>query len=174
LGRTRSVEKNFAPRTRQPYRRGVDYFDFVRKSQFMPAGENNTPPHSNMTIGTLGCLRLVQWRRSLYQMEQSVTHEDPAYQLHTPLYLHCTRAAMRQLPTRRRRRVSPLPSMSAVRFSDSLHSNDKHFWFTAKWQLFFFVVSACQFDCLFVCAEFFSAVFDPISMKLGHMLYVWV
>ena len=28
--------------------------------------------------------------------------------------------------------------------------------------------------CLFVCAEFFSAVFDPISIKLGHMLYVWV
>jgi len=33
-----------------------------------------------------------------------------------------------------------------------------------------FVVSVC----LFVCAEFFSAVFDPISIKLGHMLYVWV
>jgi len=28
--------------------------------------------------------------------------------------------------------------------------------------------------CLFVCAEFFSAVFDPISIKLGHMLYIWV
>jgi len=28
--------------------------------------------------------------------------------------------------------------------------------------------------CLFVCAEFFSAVFDPISIKLGHILYVWV
>jgi len=28
--------------------------------------------------------------------------------------------------------------------------------------------------CLFVCAEFFSAVFDPISTKLGHMLYVSV
>jgi len=27
---------------------------------------------------------------------------------------------------------------------------------------------------LFVCAEFFSAVFDPISIKVGHMLYVWV
>jgi len=27
---------------------------------------------------------------------------------------------------------------------------------------------------LSVCAEFFSAVFDPISIKLGHMLYVWV
>ena len=27
---------------------------------------------------------------------------------------------------------------------------------------------------LFVCAEFFSAVFDPILIKLGHMLYVWV
>jgi len=26
--------------------------------------------------------------------------------------------------------------------------------------------------CLFV--QFFSAVFDPISVKLGHMLYVWV
>ena len=28
--------------------------------------------------------------------------------------------------------------------------------------------------CLFACAEFFSAVFDPIPIKLGHMLYVWV
>jgi len=27
---------------------------------------------------------------------------------------------------------------------------------------------------LFVCAEFFSAVFNPISIKLGHMLYVWI
>jgi len=33
-----------------------------------------------------------------------------------------------------------------------------------------FVVSVC----LFVCAEFFSAVFDPISIKLGHVLNVWV
>jgi len=30
------------------------------------------------------------------------------------------------------------------------------------------------FACLSVCAEFFSAVIDPISIKLGHMLYVWV
>ena len=37
-----------------------------------------------------------------------------------------------------------------------------------------FVVSVCLFVCLFVCAEFFSAVFDPISIKLGHMLYVLV
>jgi len=37
-----------------------------------------------------------------------------------------------------------------------------------------FVVSVCLCVCLFVCAEFFSAVFDPISIKLGHMLYVWV
>ena len=28
--------------------------------------------------------------------------------------------------------------------------------------------------CLFVCAEFFSAVFDPIWIKLGHMLHVRV
>jgi len=34
-----------------------------------------------------------------------------------------------------------------------------------------FVVSVV---CVFVCAEFFSAVFDPISIKLGHTLYVWV
>ena len=34
--------------------------------------------------------------------------------------------------------------------------------------------SVCWFVCLFVCAEFFSAVFDPISIKLGHILYVWV
>jgi len=34
--------------------------------------------------------------------------------------------------------------------------------------------SVCLSVCLFVRAEFFSAVFDPISIKLGHMLYVWV
>jgi len=34
--------------------------------------------------------------------------------------------------------------------------------------------SVWLFVWLFVCAEFFSAVFDPISIKLGHMLYVWV
>jgi len=28
--------------------------------------------------------------------------------------------------------------------------------------------SVCWFVCLFVCAEFFSAVFDPISIKLGR------
>jgi len=27
---------------------------------------------------------------------------------------------------------------------------------------------------LFVCAEFFSAVFNLILIKLGHMLYIWV
>ena len=41
-----------------------------------------------------------------------------------------------------------------------------------------FVVSVCLSVCLFVCLfEVFlsqSAVFDPISIKLGHMLYVWV
>ena len=33
-----------------------------------------------------------------------------------------------------------------------------------------FVMSVC----LFVCAEFFTAVFDPIWIKLGHMLHVRV
>ena len=37
-----------------------------------------------------------------------------------------------------------------------------------------FVVCVCLFVSLSVCAEFFSAVFDPISIKLGYMLYVWV
>ena len=34
--------------------------------------------------------------------------------------------------------------------------------------------SVCWFVCLFVCGDFSSAVFDPISIKLGHMLYAWV
>jgi len=38
-------------------------------------------------------------------------------------------------------------------------------WFTAKWPLF-----SCLSVCLFVCAEFFSAVFDPILIKLGHVI----
>ena len=33
-----------------------------------------------------------------------------------------------------------------------------------------FVVSVCLSVCLFVCAEFFLAVFDPISIKLGHVI----
>jgi len=37
-----------------------------------------------------------------------------------------------------------------------------------------FVVSFGLSVCLFVCAEFFSAVFDLISVKLRHILYVWV
>jgi len=37
-----------------------------------------------------------------------------------------------------------------------------------------FVVSVGLSVCLFVCAEFFSAVSDPISIKLGRMSYVWV
>ena len=51
------------------------------------------------------------------------------------------------------------------------------FWFTAKWPLFSYCLlvclSVCLSVCLFVCAECFSAVFDLISIKLGHMLYVW-
>jgi len=30
--------------------------------------------------------------------------------------------------------------------------------------------SVCLSVCLFVCAEFFSAVFDPILIKLGHVI----
>ena len=37
-----------------------------------------------------------------------------------------------------------------------------------------FVVSVCLFVCSFVCAEFFSAIFYPIWIKLGHMLHVRV
>ena len=47
------------------------------------------------------------------------------------------------------------------------------YWFTVHGQVnIIFVVSVCLSVCLFVCTEFFSAVFDPISIKLGHMLYV--
>jgi len=42
-------------------------------------------------------------------------------------------------------------------------------WFLVHGHYF---CSVCWFVCLFV--QFFSAVFDPISMKLGHMLDVWV
>ena len=46
------------------------------------------------------------------------------------------------------------------------------YWFTAKWPLYF--RSDCLSVCLFVCAEFFSAVFNLIWIKLGHMLHVRV
>ena len=46
-------------------------------------------------------------------------------------------------------------------------------WFLVHGQVtIIFVVSV--YNSLFVCAEFFSAVFDPILIKVGHMLYVWV
>jgi len=35
-------------------------------------------------------------------------------------------------------------------------------------------LSVCLSVCLFVYAEFFSDVFDPISIKLRHVLSVWV
>ena len=41
------------------------------------------------------------------------------------------------------------------------------FWFTASDHYF---CSVCLSVCLFVCAEFFSDVFDPISIKLGHVI----
>ena len=40
--------------------------------------------------------------------------------------------------------------------------------------IFVVSVSVFLFVCLFVCAQFFSAVFDPISIILRHMLCVWV
>jgi len=40
---------------------------------------------------------------------------------------------------------------------------------------YFRIVSVGLYVCLFVClCRVFLAVFDPISIKLGHMLYVWV
>jgi len=54
-----------------------------------------------------------------------------------------------------------------------MHSIEKLFLVHGQVTIIF-VVSVCLFVCLSVCAEFFSAVFDPISIKLGHMLYVWV
>jgi len=35
-------------------------------------------------------------------------------------------------------------------------------------------LSVCLFVCQFVCAEYLSGVFDPICIKLGHMLHVRV
>jgi len=51
------------------------------------------------------------------------------------------------------------------------------YWLTVHGQVtVIFVVSVGLSVCLFVClfVQFFSAVSDPISIKLGHMLYVWV
>jgi len=42
-----------------------------------------------------------------------------------------------------------------------------HYFHSVCW-----FVCHCLFVCLLVCAEFFSAGFNPISIKLGHMLYV--
>ena len=46
-----------------------------------------------------------------------------------------------------------------------------HYFRSVCWLVCLYV---CLSVCLFLCAEFFSAVFDPISIILGHMLYVWV
>jgi len=60
-------------------------------------------------------------------------------------------------------------ALSVGHFADKIFGSrpSDHYFSSVCW----FV---CLFVCLFVCAEFFSAVFDPISIKLGHMLYVWV
>jgi len=66
------------------------------------------------------------------------------------------------------------PKMTALLRSRDRVSNSTFYIFVHGQVTIIFVVSVCLFVCLFVCAEFFSAVFDPISIKLGHMLYVWV
>jgi len=55
-------------------------------------------------------------------------------------------------------------------------SVDKSVWLVHGQVTYFRSVCwfVCLSVCLFVCAEFFSAIFDPISIKLGHTLYVWV
>jgi len=65
-----------------------------------------------------------------------------------------------------------LLSTYAVQLTVGSRPSDRYFrsvcWFVCL------CLSVCLSVGLFVCAEFFSAVFDPISIKLGHMLYVWV
>jgi len=50
----------------------------------------------------------------------------------------------------------------------------KRYTNVGSWPSDHYFRSVCWFlsVCLFV--QFFSAVFDPISIKLGHMLHVWV
>jgi len=62
------------------------------------------------------------------------------------------------------------PTVAAFKYALNLSSILVHGQVT----IIFVVSVGLSVVCLFVCAEFFSAVFDPISIKLGHMLYVWV
>jgi len=54
----------------------------------------------------------------------------------------------------------------------ALHSRCGHY--IGSWPSNDYFHSVCWFVCLSVCAEFISAVFYPILIKLRHMLYVWV
>ena len=65
--------------------------------------------------------------------------------------------------------------LASIRYTGLNFSTVCCHWFLVHGRVtIIFVVSVGLSVCLFVCAEFFSAVFDPISIKLGHMLYVWV
>jgi len=60
------------------------------------------------------------------------------------------------------------PALRSARISFCVGSQPSDHYFRSV------CLSVCLGVCLFVCAEFFSTVFHPISIKLGHMLYVWV
>jgi len=64
-------------------------------------------------------------------------------------------------------KIQVLPSLR-----DSVHTTNRPY--VGSRPSDHFIVSVGLSVCLFVCAEFFSAVFHPISIKLGHMLCVWV
>ena len=71
------------------------------------------------------------------------------------------------------------PSLNRTERLLTLSANVTSFWrYTFRRNIFgsrpsdHYFRSVRWFVCLFV--QFFSAVFDPISIKLGHMLHVWV
>jgi len=95
----------------------------------------------------------------------TTSHHDTNSKLHVVNRSECRPAFLQQRNTNGNK-----PQHCQLRRSIT---NLKHYWFIDHYfrSVCWFV---CLSVCLFVCAEFFSAVFDPISIKLGHMLYVWV
>jgi len=106
------------------------------------------------TVSTLG---LVHWNHAVYWRTHPCRSAAPGLRFTGRLVSSVT--WLRRFDTR------TYCSTVCVRIIGSLPSD--HYFRSV-------CLIVCLSVCLFACAEFFSAVFDPISIKLGHMLYVWV
>ena len=116
-------------------------------------------------------------RRQLFRRRTSIihlythTHTNTSRQspttLTVPLILHVVRVCVTFSGVTNRGRRGSCPRAQQARGRKTASPK-----ILVHCQVTIIFGSVCLFVCLFACAEFFSTVFDPISIKLGHMLYV--